>query len=475
MFLALSYVPLWILLQQTPGWPAGPLCAPEAALTLAAVMLGGVRALLLPLLATLVTALLSSAETNLVATLAPLPLYGALGYWLSQGRSSPTPSITALLTIAATALVATAVQAPFLPDTEARPPGEAGAIFISLLVTAALLSLRQHRRSPRQPLPSLREAMQATLGLALLLALLATPLAGHDLLALAPAAMLLTLPLAVVLGAALGPRTTLVLLCVLELLTLFAIGLLGTPTLTPLYQVLLVLIGIALPLAVAQVRLRGETNETMRDLVRRFDHERVTQGEEAHRLARTLHDDPMQLLTAAALTTQRLARDSDTASQQTLHRVYQLINDAIGSMRAVCARLSPPLLYEFGLAEALSRLVLVETSAGRPPPSLELEAGPAITTRRTRLLMFDTLSTLLEHYPLARIRFTDAPRGGLEISLVIAAPATANALPGTTLGQLLELRLQALGGTLLVEDGGQLIRVELPPQALTDGDKDGGG
>jgi len=469
LFLALSYIPLWILLQQVPGWPVASLCAPEAALTLAAVMLGGLQALLLPITATLIYALTAwpeeAATRQLATALLPLPLYGLLGHYLARRRLMLEPSLNALLAIAATALAAIAAQSLIQPDTLTAEPGQGGAIFVSLLVTAALLSLRQHPEHHPTPPPPAQDTARTTLGLALLLALLSAPLSDHGIAALLPLLVLLALPLAAAFGLALGPRAALAMLCGLELLALVLAGALGSPTLTPLYQAVLVLIGGALPLAINQLRLQVETTTARIGLARHFDEERVAYGRTAHRLARTLHDDPMQLLTAAALTTQRLARDSDDASRETLRRVHQLIDHAIDSMRGVCARLSPPLLHEFGLAEALTREVRSSASGGEPP-LLELDAGPPVVAGATRILLFDSLQALLEHYPLARIRFTTRADEGLSIILDIAAPGSAADLPRTTLGQMLELRLQALGGELRLAADGMKIRMEVPPRAL---------
>jgi len=82
-----------------------------------------------------------------------------------------------------------------------------------------------------------------------------------------------------------------------------------------------------------------------------------TEEEERHKLAQALHDNLQQLLVAANMrVAQASSRTQDKALSQLLKQVEQLLLQSIQESRSLTAELSPPILYEKGLAAGLEWL-----------------------------------------------------------------------------------------------------------------------
>jgi signal transduction histidine kinase len=114
---------------------------------------------------------------------------------------------------------------------------------------------------------------------------------------------------------------------------------------------------------------------------------------EGRRLARVLHDDLGQLLTALKINLRLAAASGDLDEARSRAREgVALVDQAIGSVRRLVARLAPPLLDELGLlaalrafvagleadaAEAGQRLTIDLQGAGIEPPRLDTERETA--------------------------------------------------------------------------------------------------
>jgi PAS domain S-box-containing protein len=82
---------------------------------------------------------------------------------------------------------------------------------------------------------------------------------------------------------------------------------------------------------------------------------------ERKRLAKVIHDDLQQLLVGAAFSVERVDRrlgrfDGAEALRETLRSANDLLKQAIGVARSLVGNLSPPILHDAGLAEALDWL-----------------------------------------------------------------------------------------------------------------------
>ncbi len=92
-----------------------------------------------------------------------------------------------------------------------------------------------------------------------------------------------------------------------------------------------------------------------------------TQESERHRLAEDLHDSVGQVLSAVKLNLHRLDKTcaSDGESLPLLTNTRKLIDECIQEIRSIIQNVKPPLLTDFGLAEALNDLSMkIERTTG---------------------------------------------------------------------------------------------------------------
>ncbi len=82
----------------------------------------------------------------------------------------------------------------------------------------------------------------------------------------------------------------------------------------------------------------------------------AVENERLH-LAREVHDDLGQLLTALKINLARLERVTDGAALERVHETNALVDHVMGAVRRIASSLRPPLLDELGLAAALDRFL----------------------------------------------------------------------------------------------------------------------
>jgi PAS domain S-box-containing protein len=98
----------------------------------------------------------------------------------------------------------------------------------------------------------------------------------------------------------------------------------------------------------SQARLRALANELNR-----------TEQRERKRIARELHDYPAQLLALAIIELSRIKLDRGVSpsSNDLVHKVHELVVEALNYTRTLVADLTPPMLHNLGMATALNWLV----------------------------------------------------------------------------------------------------------------------
>lgn len=190
------------------------------------------------------------------------------------------------------------------------------------------------------------------------------------------------------------------------------------------------------------------------DLQRLAAHREALVEQERQRLAREFHDELGQLLTAARMRLQLLARDPDAAH---FEAVETLLGDAYRSIKAIAADLRPPAL-NLGLTAAVEWLVERLLVPQKITPEITIAAAADRLTEAQSIIVFrviqETLANCVRHAraqhvgitldmtdTMARLEIRDDGCGFL--------PA---AVDSTTHFGLLGLRERstALGGTLTI-------------------------
>lgn len=148
-----------------------------------------------------------------------------------------------------------------------------------------------------------------------------------------------------------------------------------------------------------------------------------TEHRERRRLAQILHDHLQQLLYAARLrlnTLRRCDREQPTF-QETIDQIDALLSQGIAESRSLTFQLSPPVLYEAGLATALEWLArhMLQTCGLNVQVEADPTAEPA--SEECRILLFEAVRELLfnvvkhAHTQSARVTMTVVAGGDMQI------------------------------------------------------------
>lgn len=155
----------------------------------------------------------------------------------------------------------------------------------------------------------------------------------------------------------------------------------------------------------------------------------LTQAEqrERRRLAQLLHDDLQQLLIAAKFRTNALrAHTRDPEILRGLLQMDDLIGQSIRATRSLTCELSPPVLYEAGLAPALEWLA--RWMAEKHELSVEVDADEDAEPQReeVRVLLFQAVRELLfnvvKHAQVGRAHVCLRRDGRGAIQLTVSDP-----------------------------------------------------
>jgi PAS domain S-box-containing protein len=188
-----------------------------------------------------------------------------------------------------------------------------------------------------------------------------------------------------------------------------------------------------------------------------------TEQRERHRLAQIVQDHLQQLLIAAKLKLSTLSEHlRDAALRCTAAQTESLLEQSIAESRAVCAELSPPVLYEAGLAAGLEWLI----KRMRQKYNLEIEAAVDLLAdpadEGLRVLLFQAIHELLlnvvEHAQTNRARISVARTAESQVQIEVVDdgigfdPAHIKASEATAGGAFglfgIRERLDTMGGCL---------------------------
>jgi signal transduction histidine kinase len=196
---------------------------------------------------------------------------------------------------------------------------------------------------------------------------------------------------------------------------------------------------------------------------------------ERRRLAQVLHDHLQQLLVAARAKVTLVSRlVLDPEGRQILEDLDGLLDQSISESRSLTVELSPPVLYEIGLAAALEWMAGQMHSKHGLRVEVQIDSGAEPSAEETRVLLFEAARELLfnvvKHAQVecARLELSGSP--GAEVRVVVSdtgagfnpAERDVSVLEsGFGLFSIRE-RLELIGGRLEVEAApGQGTRVTL--------------
>ena len=207
------------------------------------------------------------------------------------------------------------------------------------------------------------------------------------------------------------------------------------------------------------LRQLRELNEERQRLLARLV---VAQEEERQRLAGDIHDDPIQVMAAAAVRLDMVERAVlGTAEQQTVDKAADTVQQAIGRLRHLVFELRPPALDREGLVVAIRQYLdrMVQDSGLRAELHANIEAEPSRETRTALYrIVQEALTNVRKHAEARTIDVTlERQEGGVFARVrddgVGFAPKvqTIDSRPGHLGLQSMRERAEALGGWWRVE------------------------
>ncbi|GAA1289157.1 histidine kinase [Pseudonocardia aurantiaca] len=178
--------------------------------------------------------------------------------------------------------------------------------------------------------------------------------------------------------------------------------------------------------------------ETFNAMLDRLENERDTSSADAlaaqegerRRIARELHDEIGQSLTAALLSLKRTVDRAPDDLAEELHSVQDTVRSSLDEVRQVARRLRPDVLEDLGLASALSALVTEFTQASGIPVKRIADVELPALSSEVELVLFritqESLTNVARHAHATRVELavhatpaavilsvTDDGRGGV--------------------------------------------------------------
>ena len=207
------------------------------------------------------------------------------------------------------------------------------------------------------------------------------------------------------------------------------------------------------------LRQLRELNEERQRLLGRLV---VAQEEERQRIAGDIHDDPIQVMAAAAVRLDMVERAVlGTSEQQTVDKAADTVQQAIGRLRHLVFELRPPALDREGLVVAIRQYLdrLVEDTGVDAGLHADLDEEPARETRTALYrIVQEALTNVRKHAEARTIEVTLARQEGGVLARVrddgagfVPKAEAGRSRPGHLGLQSMRERAEALGGWWRVE------------------------
>ena len=207
----------------------------------------------------------------------------------------------------------------------------------------------------------------------------------------------------------------------------------------------------------------------------------VIREEERTEIARDIHDDLGQQLTAVKIALYRLSKQvaADTTAEEGIRSVIEMIGKGIESIRRISTQLRPVILHDLGLVEAMKwQIEEFEKRFGIPVKAwfngAAQEIEPKIAINVFRMFQ-ETLTNIARHSGATQVevRFeADGERIMLEVADDGKGLNTAEIKTKRTFGLLgMKERALMIGGEFGIEGQpgkGTRIRIKVPIDKTTD-------
>jgi len=243
----------------------------------------------------------------------------------------------------------------------------------------------------------------------------------------------------------------------------------------------------ALEAAESSKRALQQTYDELRLLTRRLE---AAKEDERKHIARELHDEMGQALTAAKINVQLMPLGDDAARQRRVGEVVGLIDGMIRHVRQLSLDLRPPLLDELGLETALRGYLDAVTRTSGVAIGLEVEGLRGRLPPEQEIAAFrvaqEAVTNVLRHASASRVDVrlrADGQWLRIDVDDDGQGFDPADALEGPEAGGHVGLRgmrerMRALGGDTVFESvpgRGTRVRAWMPLGAAEAGDADPAG
>jgi two-component system sensor histidine kinase UhpB len=227
-------------------------------------------------------------------------------------------------------------------------------------------------------------------------------------------------------------------------------------------------------------REMAELISTFNTMLDRLETERATssarvlsaQEEERRRIARELHDEVGQTLTAVLLQLKHAADRAPADLRDDLHLVQESTRDSLDEIRRIARRLRPGVLEELGLHSALRSLAAEFTAPGL---SARACVSPGIPSHsdETELVLYrvaqEGLTNIARHAHAtsAEVRLSRRPDGGIGLLIRDDGSGMEDAAEGAGIRGMRE-RALLIGADLTIgpgPSGGTDVRLTVPATA----------
>jgi two-component system, NarL family, sensor histidine kinase UhpB len=199
----------------------------------------------------------------------------------------------------------------------------------------------------------------------------------------------------------------------------------------------------------------------------------IAQERERGRIARALHDEAGQTLTAVALEVERAASQGPEADRERMAAVAQELHSTLDEIRRITRELRPEALDDLGLVNALIALSSRASRSGRVRVERRLDSDLPRMSEELELVVYrvaqEALTNVLRHAEASRCLLELTSSGG---AITLTVSDDGKGMPASYDGTIgiegMRERALLVGGTLSIESrpgAGTTVMLRVPVEA----------